>query len=302
MASRVLLLVVCCSVLHVSLGSVLEDFLDIQEASPVPIATLDDDVDGKEFKELDKLVTIDRQQIWDGLRAKKPYAVISNQKYVYNAMFNSTSKMDASPEVYKLIGQVMAIAMTDRDGTESSKNISQILNRLQGAVLIEYYRSQGAFVYDDDFDRWRFCTWIDVSRVVDESGHLRICFPYELMNLGRFPRNPISNKDVLDSNTVKRLYRMAKDLEKAEPYLEEWLSKGAARTVIQNYSLFTYFRKRVQAFVPYWKSCSSRSFDGTVYVNLMAFGSDTYTQTCKFSIFIFVSDVKLETHSLSHPV
>lgn len=257
--------------------------MNIQDASPVPLGNLADDIDGKEFAELDKIVTLNNQQIWNGPRANIPYAVISSKKYVYNTQFSAALKKDASSQVYKLIGQVMAIATTERVSLEENRNVSDIFNRVLGAVLVEYYQSQGAFVYDDDFDRWRFCTWIDVSRIVDETGHLRICFPYELMNLGPFPRKLVRNRDVLEGDTVKRLYKMAKNLEKAEPFLEEWLSDEANRAFAQKYSFLAYKRGRVKALA-YWQKCSSQSPDGIIFVNLLSFGSDTYTQTCKLQL------------------
>lgn len=284
MRDKFLLLALSCSLFNLAFTSVLEDLLNIQNASPVPLGNLADDIDGREFAELDKLVTLNNQQIWNGPRANKPYAVVSNHKYVYNTQFNAGLRKDASPHVYKLIGQVMAIATTGRVSLEANKNVSDTFNRILGAVLVEYYQSQGAFVYDDDFDKWRFCTWIDVSRVVDETGYLRICFPYELMNLGPFPRKPVRNKDVLERDTVKRLYKMAKNLEKAEPFLEEWLSDEVNRAFARKYSfLVHYTRRRVRALA-YWQTCSSQSPDGTIFVNLMAFGSDTYTQTCKLQL------------------
>lgn len=280
MWDKLLFLALSFSTLHLTFGSVLEDLLNIQDASPVPLGNSSDDIDGREFAELDKLVTLNSQQTWNGSITQKPYAVISNRKYVYNTQFNSAPRQDASSSVYKLIGQVMAIVTTERAGTDQNENISAIFSRLRGAVLVEYYRSQGAFVFDDEFDRWRFCTWVSASRIVNETGHLRICFPYELLNLGPFPRKPVRDKDVLERDTVKRLYRMAKSLEKAEPFLEEWLSDEVGRATARRHPLLTHIRHRV-GMQSYWQTCSSQSSDGTLYVNLLAFGSSIYTQTCK---------------------
>lgn len=274
------LLLVSLTLLLISLarGSILEDLLEIQDAAPD--ASLDDEADGEEFAELDKLTTLNQNQIWRGPEFDRPYALLSNEQFVYNTKFNSTSETDASPRAYKLVGKVMAIVAAGQMKSKAFGKFSFVFTRIQEAVLMEYRQSRGAFVYDDDFDEWRFCSWINITHVIDETGHLRLCFPYELLNLGPFPRKPAMNKDVIEGKTVSRLYQMAMKMKQAEPILEDWLSSQVSRSYYLNHSSLRRSSRSESLTDAYWRSCSTLSSDGSLHVNLWAFASSDYFRTC----------------------
>lgn len=197
------------------------------------------------------------------------YVSQNRQGFSYNSAFNDSKKEWTAFEESMNIVTYLA-KKTSEQIARGEETLLVILVR--ESILRAYRANEAVIIWDELVSEWAVCVWVETDYFssflhLDKMFLLRFCVPYEFLNVGSYPRDPVEYGDFIPRADMDGLRTMAQREYGTNSSLLSSKSIKESRIITSKNVT------RIPSIEPV-------SREDVVYVNLFFLASDEYEEQC----------------------